>query len=63
MELKADRLMVIENHFTRQLRRKGDIKRRKWNPRNSVEGGCPIEMPPFRVRTYAKKSTVASRIR
>jgi hypothetical protein len=29
MELKAVRLMVIENQFSRQLRREGDINRRK----------------------------------
>jgi len=51
MELKAIRLLVIENQFTRQLRRKGDIKRRKWNQRNSVAGGWPFEKPFFRVRT------------
>jgi len=63
MELKAIRLMDIENHFERQPRRKGDIKRRKLSPRNPVEGGWPIEMPSVRVRTWRKKSTLASRIR
>jgi len=29
MELKAFRLMAIENQFVRRLRRKGDIKWRK----------------------------------